>query len=155
MNIKRLLYTLLVTKDLECESSIKNRSFGYLILHSSWMLCQNFMTFGCYCAWCDSSGRPSWNFSRTHEKKNRNFHSKGSNGQCCVLSCTIIHQLVDQRYYQIFLIKYGILTINHSRYSPYLAPSDFYLFGKFIWPWKERVMQTFKRFKGRRLPSWK
>lgn len=29
-----------------------------------------------------------------------------------------------------FLTKNGILTINHSPYSPDLAPCDFFLFGK-------------------------
>ena len=35
-----------------------------------------------------------------------------------------------------FFIKNHILTLNHSPYSPDLAPCDFYLFGKFgIWRW--------------------
>lgn len=35
-----------------------------------------------------------------------------------------------------FLIKNGILTINHSPYSPDLAPCDFYLFSKLHLPMK-------------------
>ena len=51
-----------------------------------------------------------------------------------------------------YLTKNRIVTINHSPYSPDMAPFDFYLFGKFIWQWKENVMLTLMLFKRLRPP---
>ena len=44
--------------------------------------------------------------------------------------CTIMRRPIVQRSSLIFFTKNHILSVNHSPYSPNIAPCDFYLFGK-------------------------
>ena len=44
--------------------------------------------------------------------------------------CTIMRRPIVQRLSLIFFTKNHIFSVNHSPYSPDMAPCDFYLFGK-------------------------
>ena len=49
-----------------------------------------------------------------------------------------MRRLIDRHWWPVFFIENHILTLNHSPYSPDLAPCDFYLFGELHLAMKEK-----------------